>query len=446
MLKRYRIIISGGLVFLLIIIASYAIYRGRFSFHADTTPQSTKATLKYIDSSGNPATVQSNDVNLTIISGFTINNMAVDAIYNIGSKIYAIGLNKSNQDPILAVSTDSGKNWTRIGNTINKTIISFNALSNTALFAVASDGGENRSFYYSKNGTDFTELSNTCHNNQVTAVIDANNAFAIVCNKLYRTTNGGENWTSTTLVEKDFSQKSFNFAHVYDSNNIIISRVSDGLEGQNNIYIKENIRGNGIANGVMYSSNGGSNWAASTGLGNITSDVMAFVPSTNKIILASFGTIYLSNDKGHVFSQVKKMSISNNTVNGIDGTHFLNLGNSRNTLASADSGATWSGLANPSGTEGILSNSVVLNSSTILATGYTIYDKMPLAIKATFSGSSWSFEKQTIDNAVAGQTFGKLIKVNDTTVMAIDNKGAIYMKSDSDSSWRTRADYFTAHP
>jgi photosystem II stability/assembly factor-like uncharacterized protein len=321
----------------------------------------------------------------------------INCIETVENQIYA---GTSNG---LFLSTDSGKTWNLINNSLANLDIRSIAINNQDIVV-----GTSSHLYLSKdNGANWqaadSDLISTAYYNSI--AFSGKNIFVACDMGFYLSTNNGDNWQG---------------AHGNGlTSDLVYSIATDG----SNIYV-----GCSQSGGMFLSTDNGTNWhAINNGLPDI-SNVFDIVVSESKVYIGTSKGVFLSTDNG---ASWKNIGLSNSAVTSLavsDGNIIAGMDGGK-LFISTDSGSSWQAINKG------LSN-LTVKSISILGKNIYVGTYHGGMFKSADYGTNW----QAINS---GLIYGKYASVSslassDSIIFAgcsRDEFGGIYFSNDHGLNW-----------
>jgi photosystem II stability/assembly factor-like uncharacterized protein len=239
----------------------------------------------------------------------------------------------------------------------------FNGIYNNSMIRSITDAGNslfacnsNGIFLTSDNGSSWSYKNNGIVNPIVNCLASNwSEVYAGVSNQVYKTTNGGINWsqlstssswlvTSIELFGNTVFAGTTNCIKRSDNNGLSWIDITNGIADSNVVAIAVNdpyVFVGTDDNGIFYSNNGGTSWlAAGPGLSDF---ILSLAVNNTDLYAGTFSGIFKSSDNGltwtHVFYSINQMKNTILTLDEIENCVFA--GSASGIIYTKNNGVDW---------------------------------------------------------------------------------------------------------
>jgi photosystem II stability/assembly factor-like uncharacterized protein len=180
-----------------------------------------------------------------------------------------------------------------------------NSLSPVPLYGITTNGGANWTINH------FNDLGNTTF----VKMFDEENIYAIIHNRIHKTSNSGTNWTSFFM--------NLNNPYKYFFNSFSLAYTS------------------GYVGAILKTTNGGTNWISQESGTNLMLNNLFFINDTTGWIAGNSGTIIHTNNGGtNWISQISTVSNHLNSIHFVDSKTGFAVGNFGTIVKTVSGGVT----------------------------------------------------------------------------------------------------------
>ena len=345
-------------------------------------------------------------------------------------------------DESVLKTTDGGLTWNKINQAGSGTDFQRCAVADSLHFFVAVRifGTQTQNFVLITNdgGNTWQQSSILYGMPYELYFINNNLGLYIIGNKLYRTTNGGMNWTFT----KQFPALSFYSISFCDSLNGIMMnlyayKTNDGgltwdqvssPDGMFDVlyYSPELIIAVGAHKSVYKSTDLGSTWTQLLRLSSGSSDIFNSISVINDVYyITGPGTIYKSLDSGANWFSIQQGTTEYLYSIDMPNRNFgITVGGNGTILTTHNSGATWE--SKISGTDEYLYSVACIDTLNALAVGYN-----GTIIKTTNGGESWEPKVSGVNAGIS-----RIEMLNQSTGLAVGSGGILLKTTDGGDTWQ----------